>query len=262
MVAREVVRHGTIKTLIAVSGVIIETISSALGSAITKLTVMDHLFNTFMSRRTSSESRRSSCDSIPDLYTSKKRILKRLSFGSRQSPSIPSLSSSELVNVVDEQLLQIKEKLAEFREQDNYIRERMDSLSDSMSELSSSRSSLSSYTPSECSDLDSLDEVSEEEEESDSEYVGQKAFSSEPRLHRIPTVRLAGGRNQSPIKYCHMRQCSDPSSLHSQTELPKEEVAAAMDEVMEVRRHSTPSVVQAIDMYPQYNNPEDINTLF
>ena len=248
-----------LKALIAVSGVIETILAKSRAKSRAKLTEMDHLFNVFMSRRTSSDSRRSSCDSIPDLYTSKKKMGKRLSFGSRQSPSSPSLSSSELVNCVDEQLLQIREKLAEFREQDNYIRERMDSLSDSMSELSSSRSSLSSYTPSECSDLDSLDEVSEEEEESDSEYVGQRAFSSELRLHRIPTVRLAGGRNQLPIKYCHVRQCSDPSSLHSQTELPKEEA-----EAMEVRRHSTPSVDQAIDMYPQkpqYNNPEDISTL-
>ena len=63
-------------------------------------------------------------------------------------------------------------KLAEFCKQDNYITERMDSLNNLMSELSSSPSSLSSYIPLECSKLDSLDEISEEEEESDSTKKG------------------------------------------------------------------------------------------
>ena len=214
---------------------------------------MDHLFNAFMSRRASTGAiNRQSCDDIPDLGA--KRRLKRASFGSKQS--LPSPSSSELVNVVDEQLMQIREKLAAFRQQDTQFRERMDSLNDSVSELAS-RSSISS-SPSECSDLDSLDEVSEEEEEFEQKTVGQKAFSEEPpRLLRIPTVKVAGRSqfNRPPVGCFHMRQSSDPSSLHSHIELPKEEE-------METRRHSTYSADQAINLYPQYNNPEEISTLF
>ena len=214
---------------------------------------MEHLFNAFVSRRTSTVSRRSSCDNAPDLYTSKNKMVKRrISFGSRQTPSSPSLSNTELVNIMDEQLLQIREKLAEFREQDNYIRERMDSLSDSVSELSSRRSSLSlSSTSSECSDLDWLDEISEEEE-SDSENVGQEALSSEPR---IPTVKSAARNHfrRQPVICFRKRRSSYPSSpLRSSIELSEAASPA-------VRRHSTPAYPH---MYPQYNNPEDISTLF
>ena len=214
---------------------------------------MDHLFNAFMSRRASTSTiNRHSCNDIPDLYA-KRRMLKRTSFGSRQL--LPSTSNSELVNVVDEQLMQIREKLAAFRQQDTQFKERMDSLNDSVSELAS-RSSISS-SPSECSDLDSLDEVSEEEE-FEQQTVGQKAFSDEPpRLLCIPTVKVTSSSqfNRPPVGCFHMRHSSDPSSLHSHIELPKEEE-------METRRHSTYSADQAINLYPQYNNPEEISTLF
>ena len=224
---------------------------------------MDHLFNALMSRRASTGTinrQNSSCEDIPDLYT-KKRMLKRASFGSRQSLPSPSSnrakSNSELVNVVDEQLMQIREKLAAFRQQDIQLRDRMDSLNDSVSELAS-RSSISS-SPSECSDLDSLDEVSEEEEEFEQQTLGQKEFSDEPpRLLRIPTVKVTSSSrfNRPPVGCFHIRQSSDPSSLHSHIELPKEE------EMPEVRRHSTYSADQTINLYPQYNSPEEISTLF
>ena len=217
---------------------------------------MDHLFNAFMSRRASTSTinrQNSSCDDIPNLHA-KRRMLRKTSFDSRQL--LPSPSNSELINVVDEQLMQIREKLAAFRQQDTQFRERIDSLNDSVNELAS-RSSISS-SPSECSDLDSLDEVSEEEEEFEQQTVGQKAFSDEPpRLLRIPTVKIASSSQCSrpPVGCFHMRQSSDPSSLHSHIELPKEEE-------METRRHSTYSADQAINLYPQYNNPEEISTLF
>ena len=67
--------------------------------------------------------------------------------------------------------MQIREKLAAFREQDTEFRERMGSLSDSVSELTSSRSSLSSFTPSEHSDLGSVDEASKKEEEFEQQTV-------------------------------------------------------------------------------------------
>ena len=179
-----------------------------------------------------------------------KRTLKRASFGSRQSPSSPrTMNNSELASVVDEQLMQIRQKLAEFREQDTHFRERIDSLTGSVSEIAS-RSSQSSFTPSECSDLDSLDEFSEEEEEIE-QTVGQKAFSKQPPpLLRIPTIKVIDVGNRSTNCF-HMRQSSDPSSLHNHIELPKEEV-------METRRHSSYSADQ---VYPQYDNPEEIRTL-
>ena len=225
---------------------------------------MDHLFNAFMSRRASTTISRqnSSCDGIPDLYITKKRMLKRASFGSRQSPISPCsdrakiMSNSELVDAVDEQLMQIREKIAAFREQDTQFRERMNSLNGSVSELAS-RSSISS-SPSECSDLGSL-EFSEEEELFKQQIVGEKALSDAraPRLLRIPTVKVASSSqfNQPPVGCFHMRQSSDPSSLYSHIELPKEEAA-------EVRRHSTYSADQAINLYPKYNSSEEIRTLF
>jgi len=128
---------------------------------------MDHLVNVFMTRRASAPSM--FCDrDIPDQVCGKKK--KRASLGSlissRLSPPIPSSDhakgSSELLSVMDEQLMQIRKKLAAFRKQDTQFRERMDSLNESVSELVS-RSSINSSI-SECSDLDSLDEVSEDEE--------------------------------------------------------------------------------------------------
>ena len=211
---------------------------------------MDHLFNALMARRgNSGDNRRpnSSCSDIPDLYISKKRALKRASFSSRHSPPSPnsdrakSMSNSELVNDVDEQLIQIRKKLAAFREQDTQFRERMNSLTGSVSELTLSRSSLSSFTPSECSDLGSLDEVSEDEE-SEQQTVGQGVFVSDKF-------------NQPPARNFHMRQLSDP--LHSHAELPEKEA-----EELETQRHSTNSANQAISGYLQYNNPEEISTLF
>ena len=237
---------------------------------------MDHLFNAFVTRRTSTDQRQNySCGDIPDLYIPKKKTLKRASSGSRHSPPSPSplsnsmsmdrvksKSNSELVNVVDAQLMQIREKLAAFREQDTQFRERMDSLSNSVSELTSrsSRSSLSSFTPSECSDLGSLDEASEEEEEFEQQTVGQKAFSEEPpRLLRLPTVRVTGRgylhRRPAAVRCFHTRQASDPSSMQSHIELPEEEA-------IETQRYSTYSADQAINLYPQYNNAEEISTLF
>ena len=155
------------------------------------------------------------------------------------------MNNSELVNVVDEQLMQIREKLASFRQQDTQFRERMDSLSGSVSELTSSRSSLSSFTPSEYSDLGSLDEASEGEEEFQPQTVG--------RLKASVTDHFNG----LPVRCFHMRQSSDPSSLHSYIELSEEET-----EAMETQRHSTYSADQAINLYPQYNKPEEISTLF
>jgi len=153
---------------------------------------------------------------------------------------------------MDAQLMQIKEKLAAFRDQDTQFRERMDSLNDSVSELTSS---LSSLAPSECSDLGSLDEVYEEEEEKLEQQTagqrkGQRALVKGNRRNyfkRPPTVR------------CHYmrRATSDPSLLYSHIELPEEE-----EEAMEMQRHSTYSADQAINLYPQYNNPEQISTLF
>jgi len=234
---------------------------------------MDHFFSAFTPRRrtyTSDSRQNSSCSDIPDLYISKKKPVKRQSSGSKHTPPSPSpLSNSlsmdreksksnyELVNVMDEQLMQIREKLAAFREQDSQFRERMDSLSSSVSELTS-RSSLSSFTPSECSDLGSLDEASEEEEGFEQLTVGQKAFSDEPpRLLRIPTVRVTGrGHYRRPAVRCyHTRQASDPSSMQSHIELPEEEA-------MESQRYSTYSADQAMNLYPQYNNSEEISTLF
>jgi len=173
-------------------------------------------------------------------------MLKRAaSFGSRHS--LPSPSNSELISVVDAHLKQIKEKLAAFREQDTQFKERMDSLSDSVSELTSSRSSISSFTPSECGDsaAGSLDETSELELEDPLEAnqgVGQlRAFTK-------------SGRNC----FNHMRRAtSDPSSLYNHVELPEEEL-----EAMETQRHSTYSADQAVNLYPQYNNPDEISTLF
>ena len=211
---------------------------------------MDHLFSAFVSRRTS----RNGCGNIADpVYVSKKRTLKgAASFGSRHSPSNTSLDrtrNSEIISVVDAQLMQIKEKLAAFREQDNEFRERMGSLSDSVSELTSSRSSLSSFTPSECSDLDSVNEASEEEEKPEQQTVDrQRAFVKSGRDH---FTRLSA-------RCFHMRRAaSDPSSMHSHIELPEEEA-----EAVETQRHSTYSADQATNLYPQYDNPEKISTLF
>jgi len=187
----------------------------------------------------------SSCDNIPDqVCVSKKRMLKRAaSFCGRNllSSAESSASNSELINIVDAQLMQIKEKLAAFREQDTKFRERMDLLSDSVSELSSSRSSISSFTPSDCSNLGSLDEAQRELPE------------EENSLEKQTVAFFKGSRD----RFNYMRRAtSDPSSLYSHIELPEEET-------METERpHSTCSTNQAVNVYPQYNNPDEISTLF
>jgi len=115
---------------------------------------------------------------------------------------------------------------------------------------------LSSFTSSECSDLGSLDEVSEGEE-CEEQTIGQRKFSNE-RLLRIPTIRVSGKPhfNRLPVKCVHMRQSSDPSSMYSHPELPEENAAE------EAKRHSTYSADQAMCFYPQYANAEEISTVF
>ena len=234
--------------------------------------MMDGLFSTFAFRRNSTSVKPfSSCDDLPNLYTTdnvqtKKR--KNSKSTSRylppsQSPltsahlmdRVESRSNEELVDNVDHQLTQIREKLAMMREQDLRFRERMDSLSSSVSELAS-RSSLSSFTSSECSDLGSLDEVSEGEE-CEEQTIGQRKFSNE-RLLRFPTIRVSGRPhfNRLPVKCAHTRQSSDPSSMYSHPELPEENTAK------EAQRHSTYSADQAMCLYPQYANAEEISTVF
>jgi len=204
---------------------------------------MDHLFNALVSRRTSAPCAINEQDSSCTM----KKMLKRASFAicSRSCAK----NNAELANVMDEQLMQIRERLAEFREQDSHFRERIDSLSGSVSELSS----RSSFTPSECSDLGSMDEFSKEEEENEHSLCQKASSSNFSGLSRIPTVRVtgAGNSNNTPVKCFHMRQSSDPSSLYNVIQLPKEEV-------METRRHSSYS---ADRVYPQYDNPEEISTL-
>jgi len=149
---------------------------------------------------------------------------------------------------VDAQLMQIKEKLAAFREQDTEFRERIDSLNDSVSELAS-RSSLSSFTSSECSDLDSLEEAS------------MKEFEQQGAKVCIPTVQITvtGCRDldhfNHPLVRCFQmrRAISDPNSIMMYEHQVEKEA-----EVMETRRHSS----YLSDHYPQYDNPEEISTLF
>ena len=218
---------------------------------------MDHLFgaHALVSRRfrgnigsnlgSNSRSRQNSCDNIPDqVCVSKKKMLKRAaSFCGRHllSSAGSSASNSELINIVDAQLMQIKEKLAAFREQDTQFRERMNSLSDSVSELSSSRSSLSSFTPSDCSDLGSLDEAQRTE------------LPEEENSLEEQTVPFFKG-SRDLFNYIR-RATSDPSSLYSHKELPEEEA-------METERPHSTSTDQAVIVYPQYNNPDEISTLF
>ena len=149
---------------------------------------------------------------------------------------------------MDAQLMQIKEKLAAFREQDIEFRERIDSLNDSVSELAS-RSSLSSFTPSECSDLDSLEEAS------DKEFEQQTARVCIPTVQIIVTgCRDLNHFNHPLVRGFQMRRAiSDPNSIMMHEHLVEKEV-----EVMETRRHSSYSA----NHYPQYDNPEDISTLF
>jgi len=139
--------------------------------------------------------------------------------------------------------MQIKEKLATFREQDTQFRERMESLSDSLSKLSSSRSSISSFTPSECSDLSlPLDETQSQ----------SKLEEPEDPLAEEQTVFIKCGNKD---RFNVRRATSDPSLLYSHIELPEEEA-------MEAQRYSTYSTDQAVNLYPQYDNPEEISTLF
>lgn len=231
---------------------------------------MDTIFSTMSFRRHSTPAKPfSSCGDLQELYSSnKKRKNSKVIPASRYSPPsqspltnvhsmdrAKSRSNDELVNDVDCQLTQIREKLAMMREQDSQFRERMDSLSNSVSELSS-RSSLSSFTSSECSDLGSLDEVSEEEECEEELTIGQRTFSNE-RLLRIPTIRGRPQFSRLPVKCLHTRQSSDPSSMYSHPELPEENA-----EANETQRHSTYSADQAMCLYPQYNNAEEISTMF
>ena len=170
---------------------------------------MDHLFNASMSKRVGFGSRKysASCGDIPAavLYTTaaKKRSLKGALFNTDGRPSSPSsghakrmskkgMSNSELVNVVDAQLIQIREKLATLREQDIEFRE-----------------------------------------------------------------RSCGDHFNQPLERCfHMRRAiSDPTSIHiHRVELSKEEAAT--------QNHCRYPADHAIHLYPQYNNPEDISTLF
>lgn len=232
---------------------------------------MDTIFATMSFRRHSTPVKPfSSCGDLPELYTSsnKKRKNSKVLHGSRYSPPsqspltnvhsmdrAKSRSNDELVDDVDYQLAQIREKLALMREQDFQFRERIDSLSTSVSELAS-RSSLSSFTSSECSDLGSLDEVSEEEECEEELTIGQRKFSNE-RLLRIPTIRGRPQFTRLPVKCTHTRQSSDPSSMYSHPELPEENAAAN-----EIQRHSTYSADPAMCLYPQYSNTEEISTMF
>ena len=156
-------KSSSIKPLVAVTQVIVTKSSAKV--EVTK--EMDHLFNAFISRRASAPSAFCDRDIPVQVYKKKKRASLGSLISSRFSPPIPSSDhakgNSELLNVMDEQLLQIREKIAAFRQQDTQFRERMDSLNESVSELVS-RSSINSSL-SECSDLDSLDEASEAEDE-------------------------------------------------------------------------------------------------
>ena len=203
---------------------------------------MDHLFNVFVSRNSVS-TRHSSCGAGDK---PKKRVtLKRALSGNDHSNFTKNMNNSELVDSVDEQLMQIREKLAKFREQDTQLRERMNSLSDSVSELAS-QSSLSSFTPSECSNLGSLDEVQSCTGEDEGEENGYK--------HQLRTLVTNG--NRPPVRSFHMRRTtSDPSSMYRHVELPEEEE-------METQRYSTYSADQTFNLYPQYTHPEEISTLF
>ena len=215
---------------------------------------MDHLSSGFISRQTrDNKLKSSSCGDIPGLYTSKKRsVLKQLKpatfrRNSRSDHALKSKSNSELINIVDEQLMQIRENLAAFRNQDVQFRERIDLLSDSVSELAS-QSSLSSFTSSECSDLNSLGGASNSEDE-------ELDQGNEPRP--LPTVRVTecmDDFDQPPVRCFSMRRAiSDPSSVHIQ--LP--------EQAMEAQRRRTHLADQATDnLYTQYNNPLEISTLF
>jgi len=188
---------------------------------------MNHLFNAFTLRWGDHDIRQSrSCGDIPDLYTLKKRSLKRALFGSRRSTSPSSMSNSELISSVDAQLMQIRDKLAAFREQDALIRERMNSLTSSVSELTS-RSSLSSPTPSECSDSSSLEDNAMQDEGEEFEQV-QKAFSDEPQAFCIPTVIVTECKDD--FNQTLVRQVTLHSSKMDYLRLPEE------------RRHSAPLV--------------------
>jgi len=210
---------------------------------------MENLFSAFVSRRYSNDSQNSRSDDTdqPCTILKKRTWHRRPSFGRRSSTNSDPI---KLISIVDAQLMQIKEKLAAFRDQDTQFRERMDSLNDSVSQLTSSQSS---FTPSECSDLGSLDEVYEEEEE---ELKQQTAGQSKGKRALVKGNR--NHFNQPPAVRCHYmrRATSDPSLLYSHIELPEE------DETMEIQRHSTYSADQAINLYPQYDNPEEISTLF
>ena len=223
------------------------------------------LFSAFLPRRSSDNRQSSSCGDIPDLYISKSISKKRHSDnGALLPPSdrAKSTSNSELVNVVDEQLMEIREKLAAFRDQDTQFRERINLLSNSVGELVSARSSLDSFTPSEYSDLDSLDEASKEKEEFQQQTLGQRTFSDEPPelLRCIPTVRVIGCRDHfnQPFAGCFQmrRATSDPISIHSQIA-----ENAGTTETTQMRSTYSAEAIHR-HLYPQYNNPEEISTLF
>ena len=228
---------------------------------------MDHLFSAFLPRWTSHNSKQNaSCGDIPDLFNStqaKKRHGGTLEgFDNEYSLTTSldrakSMSNTDLANDVDEQLMQIKEKLSAFREQDNQFRERIKLLSNSVTELSS-RSSLNSFTPSEYSNLDSMDEASNGGEEFEQQTT--RAFSNEPsKLLRVPTVRVTGCgdhfKRQSSVGCFHMRRAtSDPISIHS---LLSEEA-----QTIETTQLRSSRSTEAINLYPQYDNTKEISTLF
>ena len=220
---------------------------------------MENLFSAFVARRSSCNNGHNSSNGVhissPLCISKKRKRQKGTSFGSRSSTSSNCTSNSDLISVVDAQLMQIKEKLAEFRDQDTQFRERMDSLNESVSEITSSRSSLSSFTPSECSDLVSLDEAYEEEEK----FKHQIAAKQSKGLQRTKLAKCGRNHFNRPRVRNHdiRRATSYPSSLYGHIELPEEE-----EETMEAQRYSTYSADQAINLYPHYDNPEEISTLF
>jgi len=147
--------------------------------------------------------------------------------------------------------MQIRENLAAFHNQDVQFRERMDLLSDSVSELAS-QSSLSSFTSSECSDLNSLGGASNSEGVEFDQQNLEQTNESRP----LPTLRITecmDNFDQLPVRYFNIRRAiSDPSSVHIQ--LP--------EEAMEAQRHQTHLTDNFVNGYPQYDNPQEISTLF
>lgn len=231
---------------------------------------MDHLLNVFTLKRSNlkraDDKKNLSCGDIPDLCESELKM-KTLKKGNAEAfdikhvtplssvlDRVKSMSNSQLVINVDDQLIQIREKLAMFREQDNQFRERIKFLSDSVGELAS----RSSHTPSECSHFGSSDESSKEDvlEEIDHQTL---PFSDKPKLLHtdIPTVKVTGCRDHfiSPVaadSFCMRRATSDPA-IHSHLS----EGAGTLEK----RRYGMYSSDETINVYPNYDHPETIHTL-